>query len=110
MNHFNVLELMGRILLASFLVLAATVAATAGVPLRAQESPSKPNIVMILADDMRYDDLRYMPKTRSLLGTRGMTFTTSYTPYGSCCPSRTTVLRGQYVCNKCAFPAAPPLL
>jgi N-acetylglucosamine-6-sulfatase len=99
MNQFRVLELMGRILLASFLVFAATAPAISGVPLVAQESPSKPNIVMILADDMRYDDLRYMPKTKSLLGTQGMTFTTSYTPYGSCCPSRTTVLRGQYVHN-----------
>ena len=25
----------------------------------------KPNIVFILADDMRKDDLKYMPKTRS---------------------------------------------
>ncbi len=32
-----------------------------------QASPAKPNFVFILADDMRNDDLKYMPKTRTLL-------------------------------------------
>ena len=35
---------------------------------------AKPNIVFILADDMRKDDLKYMPKTRSVLKTKGMSF------------------------------------
>jgi hypothetical protein len=30
-------------------------------------SPAKPNFVFILTDDMRYDDLTYMPKTRTCL-------------------------------------------
>jgi len=38
-----------------------------GAPLSAQTSPAKPNFVFILADDMRYDDLKYMPKTTALL-------------------------------------------
>ena len=33
----------------------------------AQTVPAQPNIVFILTDDMRKDDLQYMPKTRSLL-------------------------------------------
>jgi len=32
-----------------------------------QARTAKPNIVFILADDMRKDDLKYMPKTRSVL-------------------------------------------
>ena len=39
-------------------------------PIAAQTSP-QPNFVFILADDMRYDDLAYMPKTRTLLGSQG---------------------------------------
>ena len=37
-----------------------------------------PNFVFILADDMRHDDLAYMPKTRNLLGSQGMTFSKAY--------------------------------
>ena len=39
----------------------------------AQAITAKPNFVFILADDMRKDDLTYMPKTRSLLEDDGMT-------------------------------------
>jgi N-acetylglucosamine-6-sulfatase len=65
----------------------------------AQASLAKPNFVFILADDMRKDDLRYMPKTRALLGDKGMSFVNAYVSYGLCCPSRATILRGQYTHN-----------
>ena len=46
-----------------------------GTPSReAQAISAKPNFVFILADDMRKDDLAYMPKTLSMLGDTGMTF------------------------------------
>ena len=48
-------------------------------PTAAQESPTKPNFVFILADDMRKDDLAYMPKTRALLGgDQGMRFKNAF--------------------------------
>jgi N-acetylglucosamine-6-sulfatase len=67
-----------------------------GAPVAAQTSPAKPNFVFILTDDMRYDDLAYMPKTSSLLGSQGMTFTGAFVPTALCCPSRATIMRGQY--------------
>src|SRR5215210_3960003 len=39
---------------------------------KAQTATARPNFVFILTDDMRKDDLKYMPKTRSLLKGRGM--------------------------------------
>jgi N-acetylglucosamine-6-sulfatase len=60
---------------------------------------AKPNFVFILTDDMRYDDLEYMPKTRSRLGSGGMTFTKAFVPTALCCPSRATIMRGQYTHN-----------
>ena len=39
---------------------------------------AKPNIVFILADDVRKDDLKYMPKTKALLQRRGMTFQNAF--------------------------------
>src|SRR5919107_2202310 len=65
----------------------------------AQAITAKPNIVFILADDMRKDDLTYMPKTRSLLGNGGMTFSNAYVSNSLCCPSRATIMRGQYAHN-----------
>jgi len=41
-------------------------------------SPIKPNFVFILTDDMRKDDLKYMPKTRALLETQGMQFDNAF--------------------------------
>jgi N-acetylglucosamine-6-sulfatase len=60
---------------------------------------AKPNIVFILADDMRKDDLKYMPKTRSVLKTKGMSFENAFVSNALCCPSRATIMRGQYSHN-----------
>lgn len=60
---------------------------------------AKPNIVFILADDMRKDDLKYMPKTKALLQRRGMTFQNAFVSNALCCPSRATIMRGQYSHN-----------
>ena len=68
-------------------------------PTVAQESPAKPNFVFILADDMSQQDLGYMPKTRSLLGDQGMTFENAFVSNALCCPSRATIMRGQYAHN-----------
>src|SRR5829696_84661 len=65
----------------------------------AQAITAKLNFVFILADDMRKDDLTYMPKTRSLLEDKGMTFSNAYVSNPLCCPSRATIMRGQYAHN-----------
>jgi N-acetylglucosamine-6-sulfatase len=62
-------------------------------------SAAKPNFVFILADDMRYDDLAYMPKTNTLLGSGGMTFSKAFVAKPLCCPSRASILTGMYVHN-----------
>jgi N-acetylglucosamine-6-sulfatase len=66
---------------------------------QAQAITAKPNFVFILADDLRKDDLTYMPKTRSLLEDKGMTFANAYVSNPLCCPSRATIMRGQYAHN-----------
>jgi N-acetylglucosamine-6-sulfatase len=72
---------------------------TDSTPPAAQTTPTKPNIVFILTDDMRKDDLAYMPNTRNLIASQGMTFNNAYVPLASCCPSRASILRGLYVHN-----------
>src|SRR5215204_3317272 len=66
---------------------------------KAQTAPAQPNIVFILTDDMRKDDLKYMPKTKALLQNAGMTFENAFVSNALCCPSRATIMRGQYSHN-----------
>ena len=60
---------------------------------------TQPNIVFILVDDMRKGDLGYMPKTKALLQNAGMTFENAFVSNPICCPSRATIMRGQYAHN-----------
>jgi arylsulfatase A-like enzyme len=67
----------------------------------AQTVPPKPNIIFILADDMRKDDLNptYMPQTTKELVDEGMSFDNAFVNNPLCCPSRATIMRGQYSHN-----------
>src|SRR6185436_9719462 len=58
--------------------------------------PVHPNIVFILTDDMAANDLAYMPQTRKLIEKQGATFDKFFVSISLCCPSRTSILRGQY--------------
>jgi N-acetylglucosamine-6-sulfatase len=59
----------------------------------------RPNILFILTDDMKASDLKYMPKTQSLLENQGVKFENAFVTRSLCCPSRATILRGQYAHN-----------
>jgi N-acetylglucosamine-6-sulfatase len=56
----------------------------------------RPNVVVVLTDDMRVDELDHMPQTRALLADRGMEFTDATSPHPLCCPARVELLTGQY--------------
>ena len=60
-----------------------------------------PNIVLILTDDQDVQSgmLAYMPHLQDLLVARGTSFPNNMVPLSLCCPSRTTILRGQYPHN-----------
>jgi len=55
-----------------------------------------PNIVFILTDDQRWDTLWAMPKVQSELIAHGINFTNSFVVNSLCCPSRTSILTGEY--------------
>jgi arylsulfatase A-like enzyme len=59
----------------------------------------KPNVLFVLTDDMRLDDLRHMPQIKQLVGDQGMTFDDQFDNVTLCCPARTSILRGQYSHN-----------
>lgn len=58
-----------------------------------------PNVVMVMTDDMRADDLAAMPITRDLLADRGMAFSEAMSPHPLCCPARAELVTGQYAQN-----------
>jgi arylsulfatase A-like enzyme len=78
-----------------------------------QRAAKRPNIILISTDDMTASDLRWMPRTRKLLGHAGVTFPNALSPHPLCCPARAAILTGQYAQNngvksnqgRLAFPA-----
>ena len=56
-------------------------------------------MLVITTDDMRVDDLRFMPRTRRLLAETGLTFENSFAPNPLCCPARASFLTGRYSHN-----------
>ena len=59
----------------------------------------RPNLLVVMTDDMNQADLAFMPKTRKLLAKQGTSFTDAITSFPLCCPSRATFLTGQYAHN-----------
>src|ERR671911_544031 len=64
-----------------------------------EPSTDKPNIVLILTDDQDTRSLDYMPRVKAQLIDRGTTFDNGFVTDPLCCPSRASILRGQYVHN-----------
>ncbi len=62
---------------------------------------SPPNIVFLLTDDqdVTANSLDYMPKLNKLLRKEGMEFQNYFVTTALCCPSRTTIIKGQYCHN-----------
>jgi arylsulfatase A-like enzyme len=70
--------------------------------------PKRPNILLIMTDDMRADELRWMPQTRRLLGEHGVRFVNGFAPHPVCCPSRASTLTGQYTHNHKVYAVQEP--
>ena len=67
--------LLGTLALALLLTLLGTrpdaPAPSGPAVVSAAAASTKPNVVMVMADDMRTDDLRFMPSVRRLLSAAG---------------------------------------
>jgi N-acetylglucosamine-6-sulfatase len=93
------------------LALAVAVAgalAAAAPAAAAPASSERPNVVVIMSDDQTQDSIRYMARVNELIGARGATFPVSVTNWPLCCPSRATLLTGQYAHNHGVLGNAAP--
>ena len=58
--------------------------------------PDKPNILLILTDDQRWDEINHMATVQADLVGRGVHFLNGMVSDPLCCPSRATILTGTY--------------
>jgi N-acetylglucosamine-6-sulfatase len=82
---------------------------------RAQNSTTRPNVVLILIDDLRYDTFGYMghpfveTPNIDFLANNGMQFTRAFVTTSLCSPSRASFLSGRYMHNHRVVDNADPM-
>jgi N-acetylglucosamine-6-sulfatase len=72
------------------------------------QSDSRPNFVFLMTDDLDERSMEKLGGIRNVMGSNGTTFDNAYVTYSLCCPSRATILRGQYPHNHGVIGNAPP--
>ncbi|MGZ5305342.1 MAG: sulfatase family protein [Actinomycetota bacterium] len=63
---------------------------------------------MIVTDDQRWDTLRAMPHVRRLIAGKGLTFADAFVVNPLCCPSRSSILTGNYSHTTGVYRETPP--
>ena len=58
-----------------------------------------PNIIFILTDDLDASAVQFMPSLLALVRDQGVEFTNFFITTPVCCPSRSSILRGQFAHN-----------
>jgi N-acetylglucosamine-6-sulfatase len=86
-------------------LVSATLGALAAVTLglaapvgAAGQKADRPNVVVVMTDDVTYDQLHEMPNFQRM-ERMGTSFTNAFASYPLCCPVRATFLTGQYAHN-----------
>jgi arylsulfatase A-like enzyme len=59
----------------------------------------KPNVLVILTDDQRWDMMAVLKKTRRWFAKEGTTYPAAFATTPLCCPSRASIMTGQYAHN-----------
>src|SRR5215210_468614 len=60
---------------------------------------NRPNLVLIVTDDLDVRSVEVMPTVRSFLQEGGASFASFFASTPLCCPARSSILRGQYAHN-----------
>jgi N-acetylglucosamine-6-sulfatase len=70
---------------------------------------TKPNIIFVITDDLDNNSLPFLPNLQGLFMANGTTFANYFVSSPTCCPSRASILRGQYVHNHQIYTNDEPL-
>ncbi len=90
-----------------FLVAALAGCGAATAPEEPADDPTRLNVVFILTDDLRADDIDYMPNVLEL-AREGTSFANYIVADSRCCPSRATIFTGQLPHNTGVYTNSPP--
>jgi N-acetylglucosamine-6-sulfatase len=82
----------------------ATTATTPAPP----PNPDRPNILFVMADDLDVEAVRVMPRLKKHVIDAGMRLDNFLISTALCCPSRASILRGQYAHNTGVWENRPP--
>ncbi|MCK6540684.1 MAG: sulfatase [Anaerolineales bacterium] len=83
----------------TLVILASLIAGSSCSALGASSGRGKPNVILILTDDMDFSLAPQMEHTQELIARQGVTFTNYFVTSPLCCPSRSSMIRGQYPHN-----------
>lgn len=89
----------GAVVLFFAIILTVFLAMQPQDPRRFAAEGDKPNIIVIMTDDQRWDAMETLPTVTKTLASRGVTFTNAYVTTPLCCPSRASFLTGLYTHN-----------
>ena len=70
---------------------------------------ARPNIIFILTDDQPFYTTAYMPTVKNELIANGVNFTNGFVTTPLCCPSRSSILNGEYVHNHQVYTNRMPM-
>lgn len=82
-----------------FIVLALMIVPALGCFSVEEKAPERPNIILVLTDDQDVSTLRHMPYVTGDFQASATTFPNATYNFPLCCPSRVSMLRGQYAHN-----------
>ena len=107
MRHVAAVAL-GAILLVTPVAAGVPASAANARASAASETGEPPDIVLIVTDDQRWDSLWAMPILSERLAGRGVTFPDAFVVNPLCCPSRASILTGNYSHTHLVYRQIPP--
>jgi N-acetylglucosamine-6-sulfatase len=100
---------LGRILLLSGACLALGFFLPGELERGSIEAVGRPNIIFIVTDDLDAASASKVPSLKEYMADKGLTFDNAFVTSALCCPSRATILTGQYPHNHLVRSNVPPL-
>src|ERR671915_748543 len=99
----------GRILLLSGACLALGFFLPGELERESIEVVGRPNIIFVITDDLDAASASKVPSLEGYIADRGLSFDNAFVTSALCCPSRATILTGQYPHNHLVRSNVPPV-